>query len=789
MIPHALPALGPIALEQCFNEIEVLLHDAFKTVRQATHLIAAKLDALAQVTIQFDPVFIAGGLDQAVVQVAVDPQVGLQAPLPLRAAALALKLGMGALQCLPDFQQLFTLQPSSGTHEEGGLDDLPGFEEVVDVLDVQLDHAGAFARDNLDEAVALQTVEGFAQRGAAHPEQLREGLLVERRSGGDLTGDDGVLDGFVDRFDKRAARPDLLQGGHRGRRKLARSKRQWISPHGGESNSSHRLSVYVYSYQNSVKPRRLGAAKNILQLLRQHFWVERLEHVAVKPGGASAFFGQVEIAGGDGQDRGPVAGGPFHAPDLSRQAVAVQLRHLDVRQDQVVWPHLVLPERFHAVCSRFHRVSQRAELTQHDLPVDGVVLGQQHAAHTCPRAGIGGFGGAQGLTFLVAVREGQRDVPEGVLQCQEGVDHIGVEMSASPLADDLNGLRVGKRRLVDPLADQGVVDVGERHQPARDGNRVALEPPRIARAVPFFLVRAGDLARVTQKGALAQLLLGDAERLLADERVLLHLRELGFFQPSGLEQDVIPHADLTHVVQGCGEVEQLDGLRIQQVAETGMVLEVHGQGLQVVLGAFDVAAGLGVAVLGEGRQAFDHDRLGQLHLARFHLHQLLQVVPVVLELQVVAHAGSHQLGVDRFGDVVHHPQSEPFGLVFGFGHGRQENHRDVTGCLGALQPAADLVAVHLRHHDVQQHQVGVGLGNDVQCGPAVLGDQQLVAEPVQVFAQHLEVGGVVVDQEDLGRFRGRLIRRGAHRVFSNSSASFRMPSKSKSSARRMIRGV
>ena len=190
---------------------------------------------------------------------------------------------------------------------------------------------------------------------------------------------------------------------------------------------------------------------------------------------------------------------------------------------------------------------------------------------------------------------------------------------------------------------------------------------------------AGDLARVAQEGAFTQLLLGDAQRLLAEEGVLLHLRELGIFQAAGLEQDVVAHAHLAHVVQRCGEVQQLDGLLIHQVAEAGMALEFNSQGFHVVLRALDVAAGLGVAVLGECGQTFDHHRLGQLHLARFHLHQLLQVVPVALELQVVAHAGPHQIGVDRLGDVIHGPQSKPLGLVFGIGHGRQEDHGDVAG--------------------------------------------------------------------------------------------------------------
>jgi hypothetical protein len=35
------------------------------------------------------------------------------------------------------------------------------------------------------------------------------------------------------------------------------------------------------------------------------------------------------------------------------------------------------------------------------------------------------------------------------------------------------GLLVGHRRLVDPPADEGVVDVGQRHQAGRQGDGVA----------------------------------------------------------------------------------------------------------------------------------------------------------------------------------------------------------------------------------------------------------------------------------------------------------------------------
>jgi len=85
-------------------------------------------------------------------------------------------------------------------------------------------------------------------------------------------------------------------------------------------------------------------------------------------------------------------------------------------------------------------------------------------------------------------------------------------------------------------------------------------------------------------------------------------------------------------------------------------------------------------------------------------------------------------------------------LVFGIGHRGQKDHRDVSGAGGGLELAAHLVAVHIRHHDVQKDQVRTGLADNLQRALPVLGDQQLVAKPSQGFTQHLQVGGVVVDQ-------------------------------------------
>ena len=170
-----------------------------------------------------------------------------------------------------------------------------------------------------------------------------------------------------------------------------------------------------------------------------------------------------------------------------------------------------------------------------------------------------------------------------------------------------------------------------------------------------------------------------------------------------------------------------------------MVPELHRQRLDVVLRALDVAAGLGVARLGERRQALDHHRLRALELLRAQLDRLFEAAPVEAELEVIAHAGAHELGVDRLADVVDRAMRKPDRFVFGIAEGGQEQDRDLPGRLVRLEAVADLVAVHSRHHDVEQDQVGTRLLDDRERGGAALRDQDPRPEPFDGFAQDLQV--------------------------------------------------
>src|SRR5262245_18399943 len=71
------------------------------------------------------------------------------------------------------------------------------------------------------------------------------------------------------------------------------------------------------------------------------------------------------------------------------------------------------------------------------------------------------------LGFGIGIHEYFGDLAELGTRREEGVHDIRVEVLLRALTDDLDRLLVRKRRLVDALADERVVDVGYRHQACR----------------------------------------------------------------------------------------------------------------------------------------------------------------------------------------------------------------------------------------------------------------------------------------------------------------------------------
>ena len=133
-------------------------------------------------------------------------------------------------------------------------------------------------------------------------------------------------------------------------------------------------------------------------------------------------------------------------------------------------------------------------------------------------------------------------------------------------------------------------------------------------------------------------------------------------------------------------------------------------------------------------------------------------------------AGQHHRWADGFGDVVDGPEAEAELFILDTGLGRQKDDRNVAGLGILLQLATDLVAIHLRHHDIEQDQIRLRLaGGDAQRLLPMIGHLDLVAILEQETHHGQVFRGVVHDQN--GRFfqRERLIRHHDHASFIQSS--------------------
>ena len=164
-----------------------------------------------------------------------------------------------------------------------------------------------------------------------------------------------------------------------------------------------------------------------------------------------------------------------------------------------------------------------------------------------------------------------------------------------------------------------------------------------------------------------------------------------------------------------------------------MGLQLLSHDFHVILGAPDVVAGFVVAGLGQGSQGMDGDLLNGLDLLGALFHLGFQVFVFVaqkigrgLEREVGFDPGPHDGRAHGLGDVIHGPETQAEFLVSGFRLCGEKDNRHVLGRRGGLEPAADLVAVETRHHDVQDDQVRGGALGYAQGLLAVGGDFDLV---------------------------------------------------------------
>ena len=159
-----------------------------------------------------------------------------------------------------------------------------------------------------------------------------------------------------------------------------------------------------------------------------------------------------------------------------------------------------------------------------------------------------------------------------------------------------------------------------------------------------------------------------------------------------------------------------------------------GQNARVMAHANNMATDLVILVL--GRRAQTANDLQTAIAQLLHLYQR----------QMVANAGLQNGRVKGFGDVVYCPHVQPHLFIMWLRERSDKNNRDMARFQFGPQGPTDLVARHLRHHDVQQYQIRQITLGQFQCLDSVLGKQQPVIL-LQRVAQNLKVGRLVIDQQ------------------------------------------
>ena len=387
-------------------------------------------------------------------------------------------------------------------------------------------------------------------------------------------------------------------------------------------------------------------------------------------------------------------------------------------------------------------------------------------------------GALTGAHLLVAVELGDHvshlqltgvlGAVEGVLELAghvgEALHEQGVEGAALAAQDHLHRLLVGEGGLIDPLAGEGVVHVGEGDDLGGYRDLVALEAVGIAPAVVSLVVPAADVpGDLHQRLVLESGKVGD--HLPAHHGVGLHDLELLVGEASGLVEDLAGDGDLADVVEGGGggdepHVRPGEGVAVGHGDEA--VEEKVRQGPDVS----HMLSALPVAEFHDMAEDINHE--GALPLL---LDDLLGNKPLELFL-----LGVEQYGIDH--PAVDHPLVE--GAVDKVGASQVVGPLHMGGgCLGGnhddrniLDPAVFLhsaeyiKAVHMGHHDVQQDQVDLRAVflQDGQGPYAVLRLQDVVLLP-QHIRKHGAVDLRVVGDEDLFSSQFVLNARSTHAPF------------------------
>ncbi len=193
------------------------------------------------------------------------------------------------------------------------------------------------------------------------------------------------------------------------------------------------------------------------------------------------------------------------------------------------------------------------------------------------------------------------------------------------------------------------------------------------------------------------------EHIGPGDGVGLHDPELLVGEAAGLVEDVLRDGDLADIVQGRGQADEADLLLGE-----GVLVGFLGQAAQQQLGdladAQHMQAALAVAELDDVAQNIHHQAaLAVLLLDLLH-HQAHQLFLFIVQQQGVDHPAVDDQRIEGAADKVRDAELEGPLDAGGGVLGRDHDDRDGLDPAAAVHLLQHAEAVHLRHHDVQQHQ-------------------------------------------------------------------------------------
>ena len=133
---------------------------------------------------------------------------------------------------------------------------------------------------------------------------------------------------------------------------------------------------------------------------------------------------------------------------------------------------------------------------------------------------------------------------------EERIDDLGIEVDAALLENDRLGDVVREGVLVNAFGGQRIVDVGECHDPAAQGNLIANQALRVAAAVVPLVVGQRNVVGHAKEFRVRLVTGRRGQRLRANADVRLHDLEFFVSQRSPFQKNAVLNSHLADVMQG-----------------------------------------------------------------------------------------------------------------------------------------------------------------------------------------------------------------------------------------------